>query len=176
MFVLFFVFFNLMDNDHGLNMLPVASKPGSGKGPAGQMLAPGPGKEGHADKPDMPLIISKPASDKAPAGQLSLSIAGKDQESPAASEMHRYYFSAADKSVWLQIFDASRQLLREVLLQPGDHLRLSSDSSALFVTCGNAAALEIDIDDKTIAAAGSLGEAGEVLHDYRLEPPGHGLQ
>lgn len=106
-------------------------------------------------------------------------------EAPAATEMlprkpavpasismdaatHQYRFTASEKAVWLQVFDVSRKLIREALLQPGESLQLDSNEAALLITCGNSAALQIGIDGVVVQKAGTLGKAGEVLRNYRL--------
>ena len=96
----------------------------------------------------------------------------EQQQAPeAAVDNHGYRFSASGEAVWLQVFDSSRKLVREVLLQPGESLNINHAGPALLVTSGNAAALGIEIDGKVVAVAGELGKAGQILREYRLAPP-----
>ncbi|MDX8411077.1 MAG: DUF4115 domain-containing protein [Mariprofundaceae bacterium] len=76
-------------------------------------------------------------------------------------EQHEFAFSAQGNSVWMQIFDSDKQLLKEVLLRPGETVWIQS-ASKLYVTCGNAAALQISMDGEVWAAAGSLGNENQV--------------
>lgn len=88
--------------------------------------------------------------------------------------IHHYVFEAVGDPAWLQIFREpgedreEAELIREVLLQPGERLALDDTADALLVTCGNAAALQIHVDGRIHAEAGSLGESGRVLRNYRL--------
>jgi len=85
---------------------------------------------------------------------------------------HRYRLTAIETSAWLQVHDPSGTLLKEALLHPGQSLRLESSAPFLSVTCGNAAALQIEVDGILYAAAGTLGAPEKVLRDFRIEP-GH---
>jgi cytoskeleton protein RodZ len=82
-------------------------------------------------------------------------------DSATAPEQHEFIFSAQGNSVWIQIFDADRQLLKEALLRPGETIRIQS-MTKLYVTSGNAAALQISMDGEVWAAAGSLGGENQV--------------
>jgi len=88
--------------------------------------------------------------------------------------IHHYVFEAVGAPAWLQIFREpgedreEAELIREVLLQPGERLALDDTAGTLLVTCGNAAALQIRVDGRIHAEAGSLGESGKVLRNYRL--------
>ncbi|MFQ5581724.1 MAG: helix-turn-helix domain-containing protein [Mariprofundaceae bacterium] len=92
------------------------------------------------------------------------------------SMLHHYLFEAVGDAAWLQIFRVNEQgpdepeLIREVLLQPGESLTLDNAAGHLLVTCGNAAALQISVDGRIHAEAGTLGESGKVLRHYRLVP------
>jgi len=95
--------------------------------------------------------------------------------SPVASpekvfKTHRYRLTAIETSAWLQVHDPSGTLLKEALLHPGQSLRLESSAPFLSVTCGNAAALQIEVDGTLYAAAGTLGAPEKVLRDFRIEP------
>ncbi|MDQ7010782.1 MAG: helix-turn-helix domain-containing protein [Mariprofundaceae bacterium] len=88
--------------------------------------------------------------------------------------IHHYVFEAVGDSAWLQVFKEpgeshmEAELIREVLLQPGERLALDDTADTLLVTCGNAAALQIRVDGRIHVEAGSLGESGKVLRNYRL--------
>jgi len=86
---------------------------------------------------------------------------------------HHYRLTAINASAWLQVHNPSGTLLKEVLLHPGQSLRLESSEPFLSVTCGNAAALQIEVDGTLYAAAGTLGAPEKVLHDFRIEVSAH---
>ncbi len=119
----------------------------------------------------MPAIPSEAekAAGQAEAPAITEATTQAAASVPAGS--HHYRFTASGEAAWLQVFDTSHELIREALLQPGDSLRLDDDRSELFITCGNAAALQISVDDVVVNEAGTLGGFGEVLHDFRLTAP-----
>jgi len=85
---------------------------------------------------------------------------------------HEYRLSAIDGDVWLQITtdpsdDTAGELLQEALLKSGESIEIRNTDS-LLLTCGNAAALQIEIDGIMTATAGSLGDEGKVLRNFRL--------
>lgn len=130
--------------------------------------------------PPAPPEVLKPEkpqpTEAATPEQQSASPAKKEAPTVAESptlpaDMHHLRFTAVGESAWIQLFDEQHTLLKEALLKPGESLSLSYKSAPLFVTCGNAVALEIHADDKLIAAAGSLGTSGKVLRDYKLVLP-----
>jgi len=111
-----------------------------------------------------------------PAANAKVSPASKpnlpDTE-PAASVAgvgHDFQLTAVAEDVWLQLHAPDGSLLKEVLLRSGQSLRLKTDADYLMLTAGNPLALSVSIDGRTIAEAGTLGEKGKVLHDYRLPP------
>ncbi len=89
------------------------------------------------------------------------------------TEMHHYRLTAIKSSAWLQVRDPSETLLKEALLHPGQSLLLESKAPFLTVTCGNAAALKIEVDHILYAAAGTLGAQGKVLRAFRIDASGH---
>jgi len=99
--------------------------------------------------------------------------ASKNQPA-AASKTHHYRFEAVGGDVWLQVFaaDASGlskgKLQKEVLLKDGHHANVIVASESLWITCGNALALQIKVDGKVIAATGSLSSGNKILRDYRF--------
>ncbi len=91
----------------------------------------------------------------------------------AIQTRHYYRLMAIGSSVWLRVYDPSGSLLKEVLLHAGQSLSLKSDAPFLTITCGNAAALKIEVDHTLYAAAGTLGTKKEVLRDFRINAPNH---
>jgi len=91
------------------------------------------------------------------------------------ARIHRYRLTAIGSSAWLQVRDSSGILLKEVLLHPRQSVSLESDAPFLMVTCGDAAALKIEVDHTLYAAAGTLGAAGEVLRGFRINASGQDL-
>jgi len=86
---------------------------------------------------------------------------------------HSYRLTAIESSAWLQVYDSSGVLLKEALLHPGQSLLLESEAPFLTVTCGNAAALKIEVDHTLYAAAGTLGDPGKVLRGFRIDASVH---
>lgn len=85
---------------------------------------------------------------------------------------HEYLLSAVGAEVWLQIYTdpsdgSAGVLVQEALLKDGESIAIH-DASSLQLTCGNAAALRIEIDGHISSEAGSLGEPGKVLRNFRL--------
>jgi len=97
----------------------------------------------------------------------------------AISDRHRFRFDAVGSPVWLQIsLPAHRgtgkgRLLKEVLLQPNQHISIKARATALWITCGNAPALRIHVDGEVFAAPGSLGAGKKVLRNYRFSIINH---
>lgn len=92
-------------------------------------------------------------------------------ESPAVE--HEYKLSAVDADVWLQLHteenpDESTAPLREALLHAGESISVYHASPYLILTCGNPIALEVEIDGTRVISAGSLGQSGKVLHNFKL--------
>lgn len=96
---------------------------------------------------------------------------------PAASisglPEYEYRLSAIGGDVWLQVSTdpeegEDSQLLQEALLKDGESIRIRNEAPYLLLTCGNAAALQIEINGKVTNPAGSLGEEGKVLRNFRL--------
>jgi len=89
---------------------------------------------------------------------------------PAAT--HEFVLSAIGGDVWLQVSDNSGdqeapELLQEALLKDGESITINSEKP-LILTCGNAAALQVEVDGHITAAAGSLGAEGKVLRNFSL--------
>lgn len=87
---------------------------------------------------------------------------------------HEYVLAAIDGDVWLQVSteptaeDEAPILLQEVLLRDGETVTIRHASPSLLLTCGNAAALQVKVDGNLVIAAGSLGESGKVLRNFRV--------
>ncbi|HKJ83236.1 MAG TPA: RodZ domain-containing protein [Mariprofundaceae bacterium] len=153
-FVLLIVIFNVLRNggDHQGVIAPPAPPPPANTPPAEQSP--------QTDKTDM-------AKPEEKTDESSTAAPAQIAEKPVS----RFRFTAVGENAWIQIFDHQHTLLKEALLKPGDSIVMDYNGTPLFVTCGNAAALRIDADDSVIAAAGSLGESGKVLRDYKLVFP-----
>lgn len=95
---------------------------------------------------------------------------------PPAAEtgpMHKVDLEAVDSEVWLEVYLPSKEgtqgeLYKQKLLQAGDHMLIETALPELLITCGNAAALRIRVDNAERVAAGSLGKPGKVIRDFRL--------
>ena len=90
-----------------------------------------------------------------------------------SSTEHRYTLTAIGGDAWLQVFTGNESgenpvMLREMLLHDGESTTIRHTANALHITCGNAVALQVHIDGKLTIAAGSLGESGKVLRDFKL--------
>ncbi|HKI59794.1 MAG TPA: hypothetical protein VKA23_02060, partial [Mariprofundaceae bacterium] len=86
---------------------------------------------------------------------------------------HAYKLSAIGEDVWFQLsiegsVDNSTEMIREALLRAGESTTIYHTAPYLILTCGNPVALEVEIDGNRVITAGSLGESGKVLHDFRL--------
>jgi len=187
LFMLLFIIFNLLnDNDENKAVSPqvtdtqVANTKAAGMNAADTRVTrvqtadiPAAGTNADISETQQQMPAIPPKTEKAPGqteAPASIEAATQTAASIAAG-MHHYRFTASGEAAWLQVFDTSHELIREALLQPGDSLRLDDDGSELFITCGNAAALQISVDDVVVNAAGTLGGFGEVLHDFRLTAP-----
>jgi len=161
-FVALFVLFNIFTPSEDVPRHLVSEQPS----PPPISPAPAPLREPEqpaAAQPAAPQTTEQPAE-----ASPSLAIT---TELP---QVHHYVFEAVGAPAWLQIFrepgagEDEAELVREVLLQPGEHLTLDDAAGTLLITCGNAAALQIRVDGRIHAEAGSLGESGKVLRNYRL--------
>ncbi|MDX8389484.1 MAG: DUF4115 domain-containing protein [Mariprofundaceae bacterium] len=83
---------------------------------------------------------------------------------------HHYRVSAVSHAAWLRISEPDGTLIREALLQPGDSLDVRHTADYLLLTCGNAGAIRVEVDQKVSHAAGSVGKMGEVVKAYKLKP------
>ncbi len=189
-FVLLLILFNTVGDDE--SPAPpgeplTATQPSVSTPPSAPRQAPSPsGAEPTKSEPATQSAATPPASTAAPAAPTPApsarpassaktlplpSSAPSARPTPPAATIHHYRLMAVGDKAWLQVHDHAGTLLREALLRPGQSIRLDSDAPYLTVTCGNAAALQIEVDGETFAAAGALGAPGKVLHDFRVSPP-----
>ncbi|OIO73197.1 MAG: hypothetical protein AUJ57_04770 [Zetaproteobacteria bacterium CG1_02_53_45] len=177
-FVLLFIIFNIISNnsDHvepittattdqeaSINygeQQPVAE-------PAEQAAATADDSPDTATRPNMPahkVVVDLNESTDAPAQEVAT----------AAPVDHEYKFEAATGAVWMQVYSANAsgsakgKLLKEVLLQEGQYATIRDSSASLWINCGNALALRIHVDGKTVADTGTLGNGKKILRDYRF--------
>jgi len=180
-FVLLFVLFNAVDGDNE-TPLPEAPVANTSPIPIEKMDT----KQTHPKEAVKSNAISAtqphetPSDADKPATNTNNKVLSPIKETvppPATSEKtletHRYRLTAIEASAWLQVYDSSGTLLKEALLHPGQSLRLESSEPFLSVTCGNAAALKIEVDGTLYAEAGTLGAPEKVLHNFRIETSGH---
>ena len=92
-------------------------------------------------------------------------------EQPQQPTTYTYQLKAVTGDVWLQLHEAGNPpvLIREALLKKGQVMKISHNKP-LLLDCGNALALQIDLNGKRIVQAGSLGKKNKVLHAYALQP------
>ena len=125
-------------------------------------------------------MTATPASKPAAVRQLdritkpaSVHSASKKQ----TTSMHLFRFEAVTAPVWMQIFlpnkagDGKGRLLKEMLLKKGHFSNIRYATETLWITCGNALALRIKVDRKTIVRTGGLGSGKKVLRDHRFDIP-----
>jgi len=95
---------------------------------------------------------------------------------PVAPVVHAFRFEAVTAPVWLQIFlpnkagNAKGRLLKEILLKQGRYSTIRYATESLWITCGNALALRIKVDNKTVIDTGGLSLNGKkILRDYHFD-------
>ncbi|MDQ6998049.1 MAG: helix-turn-helix domain-containing protein [Mariprofundus sp.] len=118
--------------------------------------------------------INKPAS--ANANLKTFPIPKQIQpKQHAKAKLHEFRFEAVTHPVWMQIFSPNAagngkgRLLKEVLLKKGHFAKISYATETLWITCGNALALRIYVDRKTVVNTGGLGAGKKILRDYRFD-------
>jgi len=91
--------------------------------------------------------------------------------SPPMTE-HSYQLKAINADVWLQLHKATEPpaLIREVLLKKGQQVTITQHGR-VWLTTGNAPALEVIIDGIVTIKAGSLDAKGKVLRNFELVLP-----
>lgn len=163
-FIVLFILFNIFDG--GEPEQPVEPAPQQAMQFSEMRLAP------EIDTPVQEQEAAEPSAVEAPLVPETKTVPGTAQETPSAP-LHEYRLSAAGGDVWLQVStdpgeDEYAELIQEALLKDGESIVIRNPAASLQLTCGNAAALQIDVDGHTMAVAGSLGDEGKVLRDFRL--------
>jgi len=152
-FIVLLLFFNVRQSDSPIEHAPAPLPPEQTQTAEQQTPAE------PTDTPALTAAVEPPAAElevtPAPAPALP------DPVQPDRSGLHSYEFTAQGNSVWIQIHDDQRLLLKEALLRAGESMRLDMPGK-LFVTCGNAEALQLSIDGSVWAEAGSLGRENQV--------------
>jgi cytoskeleton protein RodZ len=110
----------------------------------------------------------KAAAGSSPAGSALPPVQATTQ---APSVNHVYRLMAVGEDVWLQLHNPEGKLLKDALLRSGQSMEISAATDYLLLTAGNPLHLSLSIDGVPVAAAGSLGEKGKVMHDFRFEVP-----
>lgn len=152
-FVVLFILFNMFGDDESEQ--------------TGSILPPP--VEQQTEEPALPVDIAQEAAAPSETGQALV-----PEEVP--EKQHLYRFTATGSDCWIQISlpgendSATPELLREVLLKPGEVLTIHQTAPYLLITSGNAAALEISIDGHLYAKAGDLGKEAQVIRNHKLEP------
>jgi len=130
--------------------------------------------------PPAELSIAQPAISKAIVNtqqpksftpKITTPVATPTVMSPSITE-HTYHLKAVDADVWLQLHEATEPpvLIREALLRQGQYINVTK-SGRVLLTTGNAASLEVMLDDILMIKVGSLGKKGEVLRNFELTLP-----
>ncbi len=178
-FVLLFVLFNMSDNGEDQpqsSVTPSESVSSSARKTAVQKPAPSRGtvEENITAKTpgDHQAVAAAPVS---PDETTPTTAVQEEETAPPpvvpAGDMHQYRLSAVETASWIQVHDPEGQLIRDALLQAGQSLKLERSDPYLLLTCGNAAAMRIEVDGVLYAAAGTLGMQGEVIRNFRIEVP-----
>jgi len=182
LFALLFILFNMVDNGKDTSRSPEAPftvaplPPAKAVAPLKKILRKEtPEKNATPDiqRQEAPSPSVSPSGVVTPAAPVRTERQDATPPAHALVEMHRYLLTAVGASLWIQVHDHNGALIKEALLQAGEHFQIENSDPFLLLTCGNAAALQIMVDDELYAAAGTLGESGEVLRDFRIEMPDH---
>ncbi len=124
-----------------------------------------------SSSPSDAVITSESEADTDAEESEPLPVAKKAVEEQAEPPVvHHYRLSAVGADVWLQLSspDEPPLLIKEALLKTGESINIEHISPFLLLTCGNAAALQVEIDGRLTIAAGSLGKAEKVLRNFKL--------
>jgi len=118
-----------------------------------------------------PTIAKKEIATKAP--EISEKIT-----KPQAIEgviPHQFSFHAAGERVWLLVetsdSQGGRKRLREVILRPHHSIELVREKPDLIISVGNAGAIKITYEGKTIYDFGTLGPRGMVIRHRAIKLP-----
>jgi len=170
-FVVLLILFNLSGHDEPHEPVPpfVSSEPEPAPAPTQDNLSPMTEPSGEtAAQATAPETIA-PVSPAEPEVATTVPSAAT-----AGMPLHLVDLAAVESEVWLEIYlpDAEGnpgELVKQQLLQAGEHLLLNSADPVLLITCGNAAGLQISVDGEERVTAGSLGKPGRVVRNYRLQ-------
>lgn len=160
-FMVVLILFNLIDNEQ-----PEQNTPSVAKAVENTLVT--------TDKPA--LLTDNSSDNKQPL--LTPGTPAEDMPStPEPIIEHEYKLFAIGADVWLQLYTEEdpvegSSLLREVLLHAGESITIHHPSPFLTLTCGNPVALEVEIDGKRVITAGSLGQSGKVLRNFKLHASG----
>lgn len=112
--------------------------------------------------------VEPPKPEAAKAEPAKVEPAKTEPAKPAATENadSRVQLSAAGDDCWIQVREMDGQLVMSKLLRKGDSYAVPN-RSGLTLMVGNAGALDVLVDGKK---APSLGAAGQVRRDIRLDP------
>ena len=157
-FVVVLILFNLIDNEQpDRNPMPAAKT-----------------AESSITTTNEPTLLTDDAEEtKQPSLTPDISPAEDDSPSSEPVVTHEYKLFAIGADVWLQLYveessDEDTVPLREVLLRTGESITIQHPSPFLMLTCGNPVALEVEIDGTRVITAGSLGQSGKVLRNFKL--------
>ncbi|MDX8413279.1 MAG: helix-turn-helix domain-containing protein [Mariprofundales bacterium] len=94
---------------------------------------------------------------------------------PATDGAHEFSFQAAKDRVWLllEIPDGKggRKRFREVIIRPHHSIELVREDGVVFVSVGNAGAIKITYEGKTLYGFGKFGRRGTVIRHRKVEAP-----
>ncbi|HKI62051.1 MAG TPA: helix-turn-helix domain-containing protein [Mariprofundaceae bacterium] len=182
-FLILFLVFNVLNNDtedNGPSTAPV-----SVVSPPSEPAPPNVGGEANTPEvndsdltgtntpAEIPANATTTPADE-PKSSIDVVTAANNEAVQTTATMHSFRFEAVNDAVWLQVYlpdasgNAMGELRQEVLLNPGYHFTLNEPYNSLWLTTGNAGALQILIDEKLVNEAGSLGDIGTVLRNYQL--------
>ncbi|MDX8401777.1 MAG: helix-turn-helix domain-containing protein [Mariprofundaceae bacterium] len=190
-FVLLLIVFNVL-SDQETNEAPPTSAAGqlaehtarttTTADDARAVATPPPSSMAPSNRP-LPRLTAEPDAadaDRQASSEAAMAMkSASDEPVATGGEAHRFVLEAIDEPVWLQVFlpdpyatpqAPAEHPVREALLQPGQKLRLKQEVSRIWVTTGNAGALQISIDGEIAIPAGGLGESAQVLRKVPLPP------
>lgn len=184
LFLVLIIAFNLYEKNDTVEMDTTPSQPISQpsetqRTEAEKMVATPPAREEYTPPSDME---SEPGTSRQFSGSEATQTpedsihpeSGERSATEVPIHRHVYRFMAVDEPVWLQVYLPTSEagqwkLEREVLLQPGQSLKIVSQTGTLRFTTGNAGALKIAVDGQILFEAGSLGDSGQVIRDRVID-------
>jgi len=94
---------------------------------------------------------------------------------PATNGVHEFSFQAAKDRVWLLLETpdgkGGRKRFREVIIRPHHSIEVVREDGVLFVSVGNAGAIKITYEGKTLYGFGKFGRRGTVIRHRKVEAP-----